>query len=238
MSRLARAGGGNFYFIEQPAQIADFFTSELGETLDIVARDARLVVDGSDDIQVRCLNDFPGATRRPAAGGDREAHIRLGDLASGQQVTLVIAVRCPAIQLGRRAVLALRLRDRDGALFPHPLEVDWRAVDVVDDAVQPVNDAVLIEAARQLASLARLDALEANRRHDFAVAQSILGEAAKVIRALGPGIREVEALAAELENERADFNAPIMPMARKEIYYQSFNVAMSRETTGKARRTS
>ena len=57
MSRLAREGGGNFYFIEQPAQIADFLTSELGDTLDIVARDARLIVGGSDDIQVRLGDD-------------------------------------------------------------------------------------------------------------------------------------------------------------------------------------
>ena len=237
MSRLARDGGGNFYFIEQPAQIADFFTSELGETLDIVARDARLIVGGSDAIQVRCLNDFPGGTKRSAAGGDREAHIRLGDLVSGQQVTLVVAVRCPALALGQRAVISLRLSDRDGALFSHPITVHWTAVSTEDNAVQPMNADVLIEAARQIASLARIDALEANRRGDFASAQSTLEEAAKAIRALAPGVRELEALAAELEAERADHAVAMMPMVRKEIYYQSHNVGRSRDMAGKARRS-
>ena len=238
MSRLATDGGGNFYFIEQPAQIGDFFTSELGETLDIVARDARLIVGGSDDIQVRCLNDFPGGNRRAAAGADHEAHIRLGDLASGQQVTLVIAVRCPALPLGNRAEIALRLSDREGALFQHPLVVDWRAASAQEDAAQPINGAVLVEAGRQLASLARLDALDANRAHNFAAAQSVLEQAAKAIRALAPGLRELEALAAELESERVDHVALIAPMLAKEQYFQSYAQTKSRDVAGKARRRS
>src|SRR5688572_12412610 len=37
---MAHEGGGNFYFIESPAQIADLLSSELGEALEVVARDA------------------------------------------------------------------------------------------------------------------------------------------------------------------------------------------------------
>ena len=44
LSRLATAGGGHFYFIETPQQIPDFFTSELGEALEIVAPGAELIV--------------------------------------------------------------------------------------------------------------------------------------------------------------------------------------------------
>jgi Ca-activated chloride channel family protein len=89
MSRIATAGGGHFYFIEQAAQIPDLFTSELGEALDIVARDAQLIVRDTGGADTECLNEFPVIRR-----GD-ELCIRLGDLTSEQQVTLVLATRIP-----------------------------------------------------------------------------------------------------------------------------------------------
>jgi Ca-activated chloride channel family protein len=85
MSRVATMGGGHFYFIEQAAQIPDFFTSELGDTLQIVARDARLVVFNAPGTETVCLNDFPTAMH------DDGLHIRLGDLSAGDCVTLVLA---------------------------------------------------------------------------------------------------------------------------------------------------
>ena len=39
LARLATQGGGHFYFIEQARQIPDFFASELGEALEVTARD-------------------------------------------------------------------------------------------------------------------------------------------------------------------------------------------------------
>ena len=62
MSRLATEGGGHFYFIEHPAQIPDFLTSELGEALEVVARDARLVIAGGPGVEIGCLNEFPVET--------------------------------------------------------------------------------------------------------------------------------------------------------------------------------
>ncbi len=41
---MADASGGRFYFIERPAQIPDLLTSELGELLQVVARDACLTL--------------------------------------------------------------------------------------------------------------------------------------------------------------------------------------------------
>ncbi|MFH1475421.1 MAG: VWA domain-containing protein, partial [Chloroflexota bacterium] len=44
LEAIATAGGGNFYYIEDARQIGDFMTSELGEALEVVARDVRLEV--------------------------------------------------------------------------------------------------------------------------------------------------------------------------------------------------
>ena len=236
MSRLATEGGGHFYFIEQPAQIPDFFTSELGEALDVVARDARLVLGGDDTVQVRCLNDLPFEIRRGEPGAAHVAHVRLGDLVSGQQTTLVVAVQCPALAEGERAVVTLRLADRDGVLFAQPMPVEWLATSADPDAAQPVNTDVLVEVAKHLAERARADARDANRHGDFDAAKNMLTTTAEALRALAPGVREVEALAAELEAEREDFSARLDALALKKQHFASYNVAYSRSTEGKAKR--
>jgi Ca-activated chloride channel family protein len=236
MSRLATDGGGHFYFIEQPAQIPDFFTSELGEALDVVARDARLVLGGDRAVQVACLNDLPFEVRKSEAGVADDVQVRLGDLVSAQETRLVVAVRCPALAVGERAVVTLRLADRDGALFAQPMQVEWLATSADADATQPVNTDVLVEAAKQLAERARADALAANRRGDLDAAKNVLKTAAETLRALAPGVREIEALAAELEAEQAEFSAPMDPVALKQRHFASYNVAYSRSKEGKAKR--
>ncbi len=233
MRRLATDGGGNFYFIEQPAQIPDFFTSELGEALDVVARDARLVLGSDDAVQVKCLNDLPFEARRGEAGA---AHVRLGDLVSAQETTVVVAVQCPALAVGQRAVVTLRLADRDEALFAQPMPVEWSATSADADAAQPVNTDVLVEVAKHLAERARADALEANRRRDFDAAKNILKTAAEALRALAPGVREVEALAAELEAEQTEFSARMDPVELKKRHFTGHNLAYSRSPEGKAKR--
>ena len=236
MSRLATDGGGHFYFIEQPAQIPDFFTSELGEALDVVARDARLVLHGDGAVQAACLNDLPVEVRGGEGGAGGDAHVRLGDLVSAQETTLVVAVRCPALVLGERAVMTLRLADRDGALFAQPMQVEWLAATADADGTQPVNTDVLVEVAKHLAERARADALAANRRGDLDAAKNLLKTTAEALRALAPGVREVEALAAELEAEQAEFSAPMDAVALKQRHFASYSVAHSRSKEGKAKR--
>lgn len=236
MSRLATEGGGHFYFIEQPAQIPDFFVSELGEALDIVARDARLVIGGDDAVQVACVNDLPGESRSTGPGRPHEAHVMLGDLVSAQETTLVLAVDCPALSIGQRATVTLRLTDRDHALFALPMPVEWIATGADADAAQPVNTDVLVAAARHLAERARVEALDANRRGDFTAAKDVLRAAAEALRTLAPGVREVDALADELLAEQAELSATMDALSLKQRHFSSYNVAYSRSAEGKAKR--
>jgi Ca-activated chloride channel family protein len=57
LERIALAGGGNFYFIEQAQQIPDFLTSELGEILQVVARDVAIMVESASGLVVRALSE-------------------------------------------------------------------------------------------------------------------------------------------------------------------------------------
>src|SRR5215470_2458128 len=56
---MARAGAGQFYFVETAVNIADCLTGELGETLEIVARDVAVNVTAGDGVAVSTLNRFP-----------------------------------------------------------------------------------------------------------------------------------------------------------------------------------
>jgi Ca-activated chloride channel family protein len=231
MSRIATDGGGHFYFIERPAQIPDFLTSELGDSLQVVARDARVIVAAGPGVEVTALNDFPVET--PPG----ELHVRFGDLVAGQTVTVVLAAAVQARPMGTETALYVRLADRDLALFPQPMRVDWQVASATEDAAQPIAIEVLVTVATLLAARARAAAVEANRRGGFEEAAKVLGQAAKAIRALAPGVKQIEVIAAELEEHEEQFAVQMSPMALKQAHFASYNVSRSRDSQGKSRKS-
>ena len=231
MSRIATAGGGHFYFIEQAAQIPDLFASELGEALDIVARDAQLVIRSQGGADTECLNEFPVVRR------DDEVYIRLGDLTSEQQVTLVLATTIGPRPLGESVSISLRLADREQVLFAQPFDIAWQVVDADTDRAQPVNRDVIVAAATMLVERARTQALVMNRAGDFAGARQVIERAVAAIRALGVDVPAVNALVAELEGTVDALAMPMDALASKQAYFQSYNLRSSRAASGKANRT-
>ena len=62
LSKVASQGGGHFYFIETAAQIPDLLASELGEALEVVARDVTLDLLCGAGAQATVLNGFSAQT--------------------------------------------------------------------------------------------------------------------------------------------------------------------------------
>ena len=94
---LADAGGGHFYYIADAPQIRDAITSEVGETLEIVARDVALEVTARDEIRVEPLSPYTVTGR-----GGRTV-VAIGDLGSEQVVEVVLRLSFPYGDLGRDA---------------------------------------------------------------------------------------------------------------------------------------
>jgi Ca-activated chloride channel homolog len=230
MSRLATEGGGHFYFIEHPAQIPDLLKSELGEALDVVARDARLVVHGSPGVEVTALTGL--RVERQGA----EVHVLLGDMVSEQELTVVIAMRIMPSPVDSSAVVSLRLTDAEAALFPEPMAIEFEVVDAARNQAQLVNMAVLVAVARQLSATAREGASGANRRGDFQRARQILAAAAAEVRGLAIGAAELERIARELEAQEEQFGAAMSAMALKQEHFASHSLRLDRDFRGKARR--
>jgi Ca-activated chloride channel homolog len=231
MSSLAASGGGHFYFIEKPVQISDFFLSEIGEALEVVARDARVVIAGAPGIEISCLNQFP--VDQTSTGN---VSIRLGDLVSEQEVTMIIGVRCTAGALGSTVGITVRLADREHALFAEPMSVEWRVTDAIEDDAQPISAEVLIEVAKLLADGARTRALEANRRGEYDRAAEILRTEADTIRALAPDCGEVQAIADDLFRERVLYQDSMSASEIKGRHFASMNAMYSRSPQGRARK--
>jgi hypothetical protein len=130
--------------------------------------------------------------------GEVQLQVRLGDLVSAQQVSVVIGVRCPAVNAGGQVSVSARLADKDQALFAQPMTIEWAAVDADANAVQVVNNDVLIQAGRLMAERARAGALDANRRGDYRTRRAS-SKPEPTACARSRQASELEALAAELE---------------------------------------
>lgn len=233
LSRLATDGGGHFYFIEQARQIPDLLASELGEALEVVARDATFEITCRPGAEATLVHELP---YEPVPHGIR---VRLGDLVAEQELTFVVAVHVttpPA--LGSGMEVTCRLADRDGALFGQPMFVDWPAVSIEDDAAQPVNAEVVRAFAAALVARAQAAALAANRSGDFTDARRIIREAIDMLRTLAPGDPAVGALIAELEDDAGEFSHAMSPVALKQRHFVAYSIANSRDLGGRARRRS
>ncbi|MDQ3554796.1 MAG: VWA domain-containing protein, partial [Chloroflexota bacterium] len=106
---MADAGGGHFYYIESAQQIPDYITSEVGEALEVVARDAAIGAH-TPDVLVEPLSPLPFARTGEAT------LLQLGDLVSGQRVEVVLKLVFPPGEVDAQRDVTFRIADRHGVL--------------------------------------------------------------------------------------------------------------------------
>lgn len=231
LSKMATAGGGHFYFIERPKQIPDFLASELGETLEVVARDVVLQIDCDPGVDAMIVNEMP------AERHDDRVSIRLGNLVADQELEIVVAAVFKGSH-GQGANLGVecRIADRDGVLPNHPMAVKWQAVDSLTDANQPVNGDVIFAAATLLAERARRDALAANAAGNFEGAKRLIQEVLNDLRAFAQDDRRVVKIIDSLHRDELEFGDVMSPMLMKAKHFAAYQVLHSREAGGTARR--
>src|SRR5450759_3749114 len=114
LQAMADGGGGHFYFIGDVAQMRDHITSEVGETLEVVAREVVLDLTLPESIRLEPLSPF----RMEQSPG--RARVYLGDMLSGQVLYIVLRITFDFGEVGREVGIVVRVADRDNAFGVAP----------------------------------------------------------------------------------------------------------------------
>ena len=231
LESLSRAGGGHFYYVETAIQIGDCLTSELGEALEIVARDVAIVAKFDEGIDVTTLNRFPV---RQEPGG--RVSVRLGDLTSRQDVSVVLKVTFPKGDEKATAAVVFEVMDAHGALSLPPTDAIWTFADHHANDTQTRNVEVDRAVATLYAAAATAEALELNRAGRFEEAAARLKATARRIEQYAGQDPELRAIVESLRERNIVYSRAMAPMALKSEFYASTNLSRVRPASGKARR--
>jgi Ca-activated chloride channel family protein len=227
---LAQAGGGNFYFIETPQQIPDLLTSELGETLEVVARDAALVLRvpaGTDGVAL-------GPFQTDVAGS--VVRVNLGNLVSGQEIRIVIRLAFPTGQDGTSLDVTAGVTDVDGILASPDRTLTWTFGTHQANDVQARDRVVDRAVAEFYAAEARQQALVLNREGRFDEARRVLERVARRIASYAGDDPELRAIVTRLRDESEMFAYQVDALAAKRMHFAAYAQISNRTADGKSRR--
>jgi Ca-activated chloride channel family protein len=230
LAAMATNGRGNFRYVEQAVQIPDFITSEVGETLEVVARAVTLEVETGPGVLVDPIGPFM------AYAVDGRTIVELGDLVSEQQLDVVLRLAFPVGEVGRSTQVRVTLRDRDGALKASPAELVWHYADDHANDLQPRDRAVDREVAGRFAAKARQEAVALNKGDRFGLAADRLAAVGRRIGAYAGDDAELLALAHDLAQQAVAYAAPMAAKTLKADHFAGANIWRSRDSMGSARK--
>ena len=211
--------------------IRDHIESEVGETLEVVARAVTLEVELPDEVRIESLGAFPA----------RSLHgrtlIDLGDLVSGQEVDVPLRLSFSFGEIGATMPAVFSLVDRDGVLDGAADRTAWEFADDRANDRQPRDREVDRTVAGIFAARARRRAVELNRQGDYDAASHALKATARKIRAYAGKDAELRQIVDGLMAESEMFGQVMFERTRKEHFAMSSHALQSRDMEGRARRT-
>lgn len=226
---MAHEGGGNFYFIQAAAQIADILTSELGETLETVVRSAAVEITLPLGAEAEVLNSFRSTRRR------NTLRVEVGNLVSAQQLQIVVAVKFSLGDVGESTSLSAVLTGDQGVVGAST-DITWRYATHAENDAQPRNRTVDREVAKVYSARARSEATEANRHGDYERARRVLESTVRRIRQYAGNDRELIEILSSLENEAPRFAERMSAMSLKSHLFAAHAVMKDRYPDGKGRK--
>ena len=230
LEAMAEAGGGNFYYLERAEAMLEMLTRELSDALEIVARDAAVTLDLPESVAVESPAGWP-VTRR-----GRRVRIGLGDLVSGQEIELVLALRFPRGTPKAEVAIQLGFKDRDGAIDATDPRVAWTWASREMNDQQAVDQEVRRAVARAFATKARREAAELNRADDLAGGRRVLEATARRISGYAGSDTELQQLVVQLTNEAREHMRRFEAAELKGRHFAAYSSRRSRDEAGGSRR--
>ena len=108
--------------------------------------------------------------------------VRLGDIVSSQEISLVLRLDFPTGKPGDKLAVDFCLSDRENVLDAPPCTVAWEFADHQANDTQPRDVEVDRAVAQLYAARARDEALSLNRAGDFERARAVLRRTVDKIR--------------------------------------------------------
>jgi len=206
---MAEASSGNFHYIEAPEQIPELLTRELGEKLEVVARDVALEVALAPGVSAEPL------TRLPWEQSRGQLRVQLGHLVSNQEVELVIKLLFPSGEAGRQVATTLSVAHPEVGANKSAEEVRWTWAGQEENDHQAPNREVDWAVATLYAGRVREEAVERSREGDLEGARRVLRATARCIRRYAGDEPRLRTLVAQLEAEAEEYGA--RPFTTREI---------------------
>ena len=232
LQQMADAGSGHFYFIERAVQIPDLFASELGEALEVVASGVTLTIETPEPLRVEVLNQLE-AVREPGL-----VTVQLGDLVSGQELSVITRFDFPNGQEGTAIAATFTIQAAGGQVPAQSVDQVWTFASHAACDAQPRNQAVDEAVGEIYAARARAEAVELNRRGDFAAAERTLRRVSERIRSYAGQSMALGQVVEDLLQAAEVIAAPMSPLSIKSMHFAASSSLRNRDTEGKARRRS
>jgi Ca-activated chloride channel family protein len=220
VSSIAEAGGGHFYFIENPRQIPDFLASELGELLTVVALGVRVRVNVNGGASIFNINDLPIA----------EGGWMLGDLAEMSEIDLLFTLDLPA-DSHENIELEVTVEWTDGATHERrSADQSLRLIPGTAEAAEaaPVDTDTIRQAVKTYGAKTRNEALKHNRAHRYDAARSLLAHDLNELEALVAKAPDAKEDLQELRLSMRGLADEMDPMERKRQHMASYSARHSR----------
>lgn len=220
LAGMAEAGNGNFYHIQDPAEIASLFQVELHGLSRTYGRSVSLGVDTVGGVEL--LRVFNSVER------NQKGALRVGDLVHGCPLELVFEFLVPA-QLRAQDLCRFRLRwtaveSGKRRQLTHPLRLPVVPHGQLSEF--PVCEEVLHKRALQLAGLRLKEAVALIDSHDKDGAKVALQRGVDIITEAGTS-PELEAYAEKLKELLADLQRGANRSVRKQATYASSSMSRS-----------
>lgn len=189
MQAIAENGGGRYYYIEHPSQMARVFQDELGTLADTCARELNIVFSGKATVRKAEIVGYDDA------GSSRDTSRSLEDLYAGEKRTILLRLEIEAPASGNLDVgrLALAWRDaRTGA----------RGQLSQDLSLEVTGDRRAAETSRNRDVAAEAELAESDRVQKDQVKLYQEGRHAEARRNLDALANDLEGKNIELQDER------------------------------------
>jgi Ca-activated chloride channel family protein len=235
LQALADSGGGHFYFIGDVAQMRDHITSEVGETLEVVAREVVLDLTLPESVRLEPLSPF----RVEQSPG--RARVYLGDMLSGQVLSVVLRVTFDFGEVGREVGIVVRIGDRDDAFeaaqpAPAAVTLTWTYADHAANDAQARDREVDRVVARLFAERARQEAVKLNRLGRYQESADRLAGVRHRVEAYAGTDPALLQVVESLEEEAPVYSAAMPEMDLKRRHFAASNASRMRTGDGKSMR--